>query len=317
MPKLFGRIFTDIKIFKKSNLHENGIYCDFDEKNLYKMRALIIGPGDTPYENGFYLFKLEFPPNYPLYPPKVTYLTQGDYIRFNPNLYTNGKVCVSILNTWSGPGWTTSCSLTSVLLSIQTLLNNYPIHNEPGWDTVSNKDIRSINYNTILKYANLKIAIIKTLENPPSEYDVFKDIMLNHLHKSSKTLYNYIEQNIEFNENKTLKSEIYNLQIKTNFKKYKNKLDKLLKIPINQSNIDLFIYNPRDKTNELNTTIKPLQTDETQKETQKEKKTIKRGAPNKNSKLFEVGYEKISENNGKLYFVSLTTTNKKRWKLKV
>ena len=310
MPKLFGRIFTDIKQFKKSNLHESGIYCDFDEKNLYKMRALIIGPEDTPYSNGFYLFKLEFPQNYPLSPPKVTYLTQGDYIRFNPNLYTNGKVCVSILNTWPGPGWTTSCSLNSVLLSLQTLLNNYPIHNEPGWDTVSNNDIRSINYNTILKYANIKNAIIKSIEDPPFEYEIFRDIMLEHLHNSSQKLYNYIEQNIEVNENKTLKSEIYNLQIKTNFTQIKQKLDKLLKIPINKSNIDFFLYNPRKN-------IESSVESQKNEEIPKDKKTIKRGAPNKNSKLFDVGYEQISENNGKLYIVYQTSSNKKRWKLKV
>ena len=26
-------------------------------------------------------------------------------VRFNPNLYNCGKVCLSLLGTWSGPGW--------------------------------------------------------------------------------------------------------------------------------------------------------------------------------------------------------------------
>lgn len=50
-------------------------------------------------------------------------------MRFNPNLYANGKVCLSILGTWDGPSWTPGMTLSSVLLSIQTLLSATPYHN--------------------------------------------------------------------------------------------------------------------------------------------------------------------------------------------
>ena len=65
----------------------------------------------------------------------------GMLIIVNPNLYENGKVCLSILGTWSGPGWTTACTLSSVLLSIQSLLNENPIHNEPGWENENGEKI--------------------------------------------------------------------------------------------------------------------------------------------------------------------------------
>ena len=58
MSKLFKRIFKDIRDFKHGNLNESGIYCHFSEKNVRKVRILIIGPKDTPYEGGFYLFNL-------------------------------------------------------------------------------------------------------------------------------------------------------------------------------------------------------------------------------------------------------------------
>ena len=41
---------------------------------------------------------------YPFEPPKVLILTVDGRTRINPNLYANGKVCLSILGTWSGPG---------------------------------------------------------------------------------------------------------------------------------------------------------------------------------------------------------------------
>ena len=46
-----------------------------------------------------------YPTEYPFKPPKVTYKTNDGFTRFNPNLYKNGKVCISLLNTWQGEQW--------------------------------------------------------------------------------------------------------------------------------------------------------------------------------------------------------------------
>ncbi len=38
--------------------------------------------------------------------PQVQSLTTGGgKVRFNPNLYDDGKVCLSLLGTWHGPSW--------------------------------------------------------------------------------------------------------------------------------------------------------------------------------------------------------------------
>ena len=327
MAKIFKRIFKDIQEIKTGDLHTHGIYCYFSEKNIHNAHALIIGPEGTPYGDGSYIFKIEFPSNYPLSPPKVIALTQGHYIRFNPNLYTNGKVCVSILNTWVGPEWTTSCTLQSVLLSIQTLLNETPIHNEPGWETIESTDLRCVNYNNLLKYANLKIAILDMIDVCMSGYlEVFKDIMLENLHKIEFKLKDYIDQNI--NNDKLLKTEIYTLQIKTDYKNCLYRLNQFLKIPIIQDNIDALM--PIKKNKETEKQPEEKQPEEKQienpdadgieiisnKQLTIKNKPVIRKAPKENSKIFDVGYEKISENDGKVYVVYLTPNNNKRWKLK-
>jgi ubiquitin-conjugating enzyme E2 Z len=80
---------------------------------------MICGPKDTPYEGGFFVFYFRYPPTYPNEPPIGKFLTtDSGRVRFNPNLYKNGKICLSLLGTWSGPGWTPAHSLKSVLLSI-------------------------------------------------------------------------------------------------------------------------------------------------------------------------------------------------------
>lgn len=64
---------------------------------------LITGPEATPYENGCFEFDVYFPPDYPTSPMSVNLQTTGKHtVRFNPNLYNDGKVCLSILNTWHG-----------------------------------------------------------------------------------------------------------------------------------------------------------------------------------------------------------------------
>ena len=148
------RILFDRKLLLKNPLDSLGIYIIFDDDDVYSAKALIIGPRDTPYHMGYYLFDIKFPDNYPFSPPKVKLetLDPNSKIRLNPNLYTNGKVCLSILNTWSGPKWNPCQNISSVLISIQSILNENPLHNEPGWEN----ETGSINeaYNNIITHEN-------------------------------------------------------------------------------------------------------------------------------------------------------------------
>lgn len=79
------------------------IFVRCDNNRLHMMKVLITGPSGTPYENGCFEFDVYFPNDYPKSPMMVNLETTGrQKIRFNPNLYTDGKVCLSILNTWHG-----------------------------------------------------------------------------------------------------------------------------------------------------------------------------------------------------------------------
>lgn len=150
------RLITDVKYIKKNPLDTNGIYYLHDEDDLLTGYALIIGPKNTVYENGYYFFKFHFTPQYPHEPPVVKYMTNGGNVRFNPNLYTDGKVCISLLNTWTGEQWSSCQNISSILLALCTLLNENPLLNEPDVKS-DDKDIPK--YNTLLEYANFDIAI--------------------------------------------------------------------------------------------------------------------------------------------------------------
>ena len=118
----------------------SSIFVRADESRLDVMKALLTGPPGTPYENGVFVFDILLPPNYPTERPEVLIATTGGgTVRFNPNLYKEGKVCLSLLGTWEGPGWDPKIStLLQVLISIQSLIMvPNPFFNEPGYDEKS------------------------------------------------------------------------------------------------------------------------------------------------------------------------------------
>ena len=68
-----------------------------------QIRSCITGPEDTPYAFGLFFFDALFPQDYPNIPPLLLLATTGGgRVRFNPNLYADGKVCLSLLGTWHG-----------------------------------------------------------------------------------------------------------------------------------------------------------------------------------------------------------------------
>lgn len=98
-------------------------------------RAMVAGPPDTPYAHVPFFFDLALPANYPREPPLAHFHAHyAGAERLNPNLYVDGKVCLSLLGTWSGPAWDPQRStLLQVLVSLQGLvLVEEPYFNEPG-----------------------------------------------------------------------------------------------------------------------------------------------------------------------------------------
>lgn len=61
---------------------------------------MIAGPEGTPYAGGLFEFDCFLPLDFPDSPPLVNLATTGGgTVRFNPNLYENGKVCLSLLGS--------------------------------------------------------------------------------------------------------------------------------------------------------------------------------------------------------------------------
>ena len=157
------------------------IFVRWSETQTNLFKVLIIAPADTPYGGGAFVFDCCIPPDYPNVPPKVILATTGGgRWRFNPNLYDNGKVCLSLLGTWAGEPWDREVSnLTQVFMSIYGLIFvEEPFFNEPGYQgqrgTKAGDDQNS-KYNTQQRYKTTEIAMLEQLKNlDPCYGDVIK-----------------------------------------------------------------------------------------------------------------------------------------------
>lgn len=220
-------ISKDMKELKKLKLGEQGIYVNFNEDDILKARAIIIGPKNTPYENGILYFNIVFPNNYPYSPPKVMYYSYSK-IRIHPNLYVGipsnnfqGKVCLSIINTWSGPKWTTVMHIGSVLLSLISVLDENPLRNEPGYENIKGKynDI----YNTIVEYDKYRHLILNN-GFELGEFRVFKDVIDAHIDRNKEEIMNKVEKLSKYKKKK-INTNIYGIKsIEIDYNEVKNKL---------------------------------------------------------------------------------------------
>ncbi|XP_037529348.1 ubiquitin-conjugating enzyme E2 Z-like [Rhipicephalus sanguineus] len=99
-------------------------------------------------------------------PPKVRFTTSGGGASLHPFFYTNGTVSLSISGTYAGPQWSSTQSLSSLLLSIQSLLTERPCYEQPFKRHTNKQDDRkeAEDYNTFVRYEVIKESVCGTVE---------------------------------------------------------------------------------------------------------------------------------------------------------
>jgi ubiquitin-protein ligase len=192
------RILSEISSFKKDlPLNwESTIWARVPKSNFHLFSFLISGPKDTPYENGLFEFHGYLPADYPNTVPQVLiHTTGGGKVRFNPNLYDSGKVCLSILGTWSGQAgesWNPKTStFLQVMVSIQSLiLVEQPYFNEPGWEREMHTDkgkLLSTQYSEERMPSTIKFGMTDMIKNPPNG---FEEVVKTHFRMKREEIIN-------------------------------------------------------------------------------------------------------------------------------
>ena len=133
------KLYGELKNLRKNPIE--GITAGpIDENDLTKWKGRVDGAKGTPFEGGYFHFKINIPENYPFEPPEVKMITKV----YHPNINsTSGKICVNILKK---EVWAPTNSIQSVLLSLQGLLT------KPNPDSPLVGEINKVYVNDIDKY---------------------------------------------------------------------------------------------------------------------------------------------------------------------
>ena len=120
------RLMRELQRMRRSGV-QAGIAATLpDEHNVMRWHATIHGPEDTPYAGAVLPLELRFANDYPRTPPDVRFTCA----MFHPNVYENGRVCISILDR----DWSPEMTAEKVLVSLRSLLA------EPNPDSPANID---------------------------------------------------------------------------------------------------------------------------------------------------------------------------------
>uniref|UniRef100_A0A8C4R9F5 Ubiquitin-conjugating enzyme E2 G2 n=1 Tax=Eptatretus burgeri TaxID=7764 RepID=A0A8C4R9F5_EPTBU len=106
-----------------------GIVAGEESSSLFFLHyhGLLVGPEGTCFEGGVFPAVMTFPPDYPLSPPKMRFTCE----MFHPNIYPDGRVCISILHApgddpmgyeSSAERWSPVQSVEKILLSVVSML---------------------------------------------------------------------------------------------------------------------------------------------------------------------------------------------------
>ena len=221
------RLMKDIRDVITKPLNGEGVYYKHDTENMLKGYAMIVGPSYGLYAHGVYFFRFNFPTDYPYTPPTIEYCTNDGTTRFNPNLYRQGKVCLSILNTWPGDSWTACQTIRSVLLQLLLLFNDKPLLNEPGV-LETHRDFDT--YHEIVRFKNIEYSIFQQLhfKVPNSFITLFTTEIKEHMDKTFKDIYTNCQLlKTKSSQSKVVSTHLYKMTVTIDYSKLLHNLELL------------------------------------------------------------------------------------------
>lgn len=164
-------------------------FVHFENDNLTSFHAYVIGTSETLYAHKFIKLRFDIPDKYPLVPPKATFI-QHSGGRLHPNLYVEGKVCLSILGTWPGEKWAFAMTIETVLITIRSLLDNSPYKHEPH-----QKDNPS--FNQYVQYMSWKSLLLDYFNNERDS--IAKEFLQRHIAKNGTNMINELQRQVKAN----------------------------------------------------------------------------------------------------------------------
>lgn len=223
MKKCYKRMSNEIPslIDSLSISEDSSVLVAIDKQKPNCLRFLITGPSDTPYARGIFIFDAYCDYRYPNAPPEIYLVNYPSWCDddFNPFMYDDGAVCLSLLGSYIGSDpheserWNPKIStLSQVIISIQSLIFvEHPYFNESGYEKsrgTPEGDLESKKYNNNVRVATVGEGMIDVIENI-DKYSQFKEAIMTHFYvqrqKILKQCDEWINENVEELSEKCIK----------------------------------------------------------------------------------------------------------------
>mmetsp|Transcript_14822 Transcript_14822/g.17903 ORF Transcript_14822/g.17903 Transcript_14822/m.17903 type:complete len:156 (+) Transcript_14822:297-764(+) len=107
------RLMSDLKAIKQEPPEGCSASPQSDE-NIFVWGGAIFGPDESPWEGGVFSLRLTFSEQYPEKPPRIRFTSDV----FHPNVYSDGLLCMDIIQDQ----WSPCHSVCTLLTSIRSLL---------------------------------------------------------------------------------------------------------------------------------------------------------------------------------------------------
>ena len=221
------RLQKELTQINDTSIKSQGIYYFTENDSLYKTTAIIFGPPNTPYEFCPLEYNFSIPDDYPFSPPKVIYRTNDGRTRFHPNFYSDGKVCLSILGTYSGPKWASTMSISTILMSIYSLMTENPLTNEPCWENTSLQNPKNLQYAQHVEHQMIILFLTMYEDNYYEKYKNIDNEFKERIEKSYETIKKKVLEKAKAEEQEILFTALpYNMAGSTMYKKLATKYEK-------------------------------------------------------------------------------------------
>ena len=112
--------------------------CSFclENNNIFTWNVSMLGPKNTPYENGLFRIRIIFPNDYPNHGPEFLFLNKIYHLNVNFNTNNTcekqGHICISSINEWRNYGKVTDKNIYGVK---QALIDIFCLFNKQGKDS--------------------------------------------------------------------------------------------------------------------------------------------------------------------------------------
>merc|ERR1712080_431123 len=101
---------------------------DLESNPPAKCNAVISGPTDTPYDNGVFFLRINFPQDYPWKPPKIKFETKI----FHPCVHEEIRCICSYHVTELKDNWSPALTISKLLQKIVKYLKDPPTNCDEG-----------------------------------------------------------------------------------------------------------------------------------------------------------------------------------------